>query len=417
MISVIDEIALSQDDVILESTIEIFEEMLKLYDKSMTISDYCVEGLADPMMFYQEEESIIDQATGKHTNDSLFWKIVAFLPRLVIASIKACVNALTNSDHLDADYKKAVANMESMDETQLEQVATITTEASGDTIQFDSKKKTFFLGKTFRHIRNAIYICTGLPGIAISIASMIKNDSNEYKSILKDFVGILTRKKNLDEESLILSSQAFKKLLDDARIASKAVIGISDELGMQLSKKIEKDFKDGKDPQGLVEAQQLLANLQESAKHIKLTTGFIKIGTNIFGGIARRVASKFGRDASRQFSPEYNEAKLRNEDAKAAAKRAKAAKKAARKAEKNALEEADRIAKLNQSTEYYKQKAEKDNNKASTSQTDLSNTLSEIDRRKQEYENDPNMKNASDIAPKKHWYSPIAPRRDKYKRY
>ena len=337
------DILTESDDITFKTALDTAASMFYEYDKILTITDYCEEGLANPEMFFQEG-TIMDEATGKHTTDSTFWKIVKFLPRLVIAMFKALINAVTGSNGHDKDHEKATANLASASQAQLAEWAESTNAESKGNVQFDPKKKVFFLAKPFRHIRNYIYILTGLPAIFVSIRQMIKNDNNEYKAILKNLGSVLIGKKDLNAETTQLTMDGLSKLLKDANSASKAMIGISDEIGMNLSKKIEKDFANGGDPSDKIAAQQLLLKIKEAGDKIYIVTTFHRIGIKIRAKIAGWAIGKT-RSVFSDESKIQNDLIDERENAKAKVKALKAERKALREQEMNEKYGASQIAK------------------------------------------------------------------------
>lgn len=399
------ELILETSLISLESSINIFEEMVREYDKMMTIEAYCIEGLADATKFFQEAESVIDHATGKHTNDNMFWKIVMFVPRLITGMIKSAGNALTHSSNLDTDYKKASAKLANMSEEQLAEWVDTTNTISEGNIAFDPKQKVFCLLKPFRHIRNAIYICTGLPKVLISIKGMISKGDHEYKTILKDLIAVLTHKKDLDEMSLNVTLDGFKKLLDDANAASKAMYGLTDEIGMMLSKQIQKDFKNGGDPSQKIAAQEALLKINEGAKWSLLMTRFIKAGTGIFGGLAKHIASKFGRDVSNSFNGDMLNAKEELAKQKAELKRLKAEEDALRKSKQNELQNQDKLMKINKQIEATKASIQKMETKTADAKADYDQTHQDIEDVNAAYEANPSEDTA--VRPKKKLFRPF----------
>ena len=367
----LNEIISESDDIAFESSLNVMNSLFKEYDKITTISDYCAEGLATPSMFFQEG-SIMDEATGKHTNDSTFWKIVAFIPRFIIALFKAMINAVTNSNGHEKDHEKATANLANASPEQLAEWSTSVNEETKGNIQFDPKKKVFFLAKPFRHIRNILFIVTGLPAVFTSIKQMIKNDNNEYKSILKNLTQLLLGKKEFNEETIQLTMDGLSKLLDDSRNVSKAMVGISDEIGMKLSEKIKKDFENGGDPSDKIAAQQLLLKIKDAGDKIYVLTTFHKLGIKIRAKIAGWGLSKATSDKGDHFTDA-------RADAKAQIKALKAERKGLRGEERDMKYAAAQTAKYEKKLNKQQEKVAKQQQKLENQRLQNNETSQKID--------------------------------------
>ena len=250
-----------------EYTINIFGSLLKELDKIQIIQDYCVEGLADPNMFFQEGESVIDYATGKHTADSTFMKIIKFIPKLFIGMGRAALSMMKGGKGGDDDpersYPRAVANLANASPQQLEQVGMEVKQMTDGSITFDTRKSEFWLGERYRHARNWVRIIKGFAGLGREIKNFVENDSNEYKTLAAELSKLVNKEKNLDAETMSITLDAFHQLMKEGQGAAGAISGLADELSSKLAKKMDKDFAKGKDPEKWADAKKLLDGIYD----------------------------------------------------------------------------------------------------------------------------------------------------------
>lgn len=250
-----------------EYTINIFGSLLKELDKIQIIQDYCVEGLADPNMFFQEGESVIDYATGKHTADSTFMKIIKFIPKLFIGMGRAALSMMKGGKGGDDDpersYPRAVANLANASPQQLEHVGMEVKQMTDGSITFDTRKSEFWLGERYRHARNWVRIIKGFAGLGREIKNFVENDSNEYKTLAAELSKLVNKEKNLDAETMSITLDAFHQLMKEGQGAAGAISGLADELSSKLAKKMDKDFANGKDPEKWADAKKLLDGIYD----------------------------------------------------------------------------------------------------------------------------------------------------------
>ena len=254
------------DLTIYEYTINIFGSMLKELDKVQIIQDYCAEGLASPDMFIQEAESVIDYASGKHTADSAFLKIIKFIPKLFIGMGRACVSMITgkNSDSdPERSYPRAVSTLSNASPQQLEQFGAEVKQMTDGSITFDTRKSEFWLGEKYRHIRNWVRIIKGFAAFGKEIKNFVENDSHEYKTLADEFSKIINKEKNIDEGTISITLDAFHQIMKDGQSVAGGVSGLADELSSKLAKKMDKDFANGKDPEKWADAKRLLDNIYD----------------------------------------------------------------------------------------------------------------------------------------------------------
>lgn len=283
VLSCIDEI----DSIKMESMMDIYNSLSAEYDKNIRSMRY-----AEKFGIFQEGE-ILDYATGKNTADSTFMKIIKFVPKLFIAIAKAIGSAITGDKDYTSSLQSAQANLTTMSNDQLAQISSSVNNVSNGEINFDPNKKTFTFVRGLKHVRNIIFIITGLPTAFKSLLKQIKNPSTEYKNMVADLKAILTRKKEWDETSVSLSLDAMNSLLNDGDAAAKSVLAISDEISMALEKRMIKDFENGKN----IEKQ---AKAKELVDQIKTASGTITTYTMITKGI-KNVINFLGDDRKLPF--------------------------------------------------------------------------------------------------------------------
>lgn len=280
------------DLVVLESTINVFDALLNEYEKTSIILETADEEMHPGFSLFQEE-SVIDYATGKHSGDSTFMKIVKFIPRLFIGIIRAIASVFTKDakSKTDKSFDNAKTVIEKASPEQLTTIATEVNKRTDSKINFDPNKKTFTIGRGFRHIKNSIFILLSAPKILKTIIAQCKQGNTDYKLLAKDLWSILKGDKKADELTTSLSMTALKDLLNDAWAASTAISAISDEVSMHLEKKMKKDFANGKNIEKQAAAKELFDGLKEVTKHVSNVT--------TFGRIARGVIDFLGQDVSR----------------------------------------------------------------------------------------------------------------------
>lgn len=249
---------------------------------------------------YNSEESVFmegeiwDTATGKGKAESDLWKILAFLPRL----LKGLVNAMTSVFTKDnkTQIAKNLENVNKYTETELAQRAQAFNQQTNGDVTFDPKKKQFFLGKAFRHIRNSIEICIGLLPLFRKIVIALKGGNTEVTALTNEVISILKGQKKFDAETMYMSLDTVTSLLADSWGAAIGIRGVTDELSMLIEGKLRKDYKkNGVADQDKVKLKALLDQVSEGSKHVASVTSFFKImsiGTKVFAGPLQRWMNK-----------------------------------------------------------------------------------------------------------------------------
>ena len=283
----------------------ILESLDLIQESSMDASVSVMEALFNEyeklsINIYNSEESVFmegeiwDTATGKGKAESDLWKILAFLPRL----LKGIVNAMTSVFTKDnqTQIAKNLENVNKYTETELAQRAQAFNQQTNGDVQFDPKKKQFFLGKTFRHIRNSIEICVGLLPLFKKITIALKGGNTELTTLTNEVISVLKGQKKFDAETMYLSLDAAKNLLADSWGAAIGIRGVTDELSMLIENKLRKDYKKtGAVNQDKAKLKALLDQVSEGSKHVASVTSFFKmmtIGTKVFGGPIQRWMNK-----------------------------------------------------------------------------------------------------------------------------
>ena len=240
------------------------------------------------------EGEIWDTATGKGKAESDLWKILAFLPRL----LKGLVNAMTSVFTKDnkTQITKNLENVNKYTETELAQRAQAFNQQTNGDVTFDPKKKQFFLGKAFRHIRNSIEICIGLLPLFKKIVIALKGGNTEITTLTNEVISVLKGQKKFDAETMYLSLDTVTNLLADSWGAAIGIRGVTDELSMLIEGKLRKDYKKkGVVDQDKVKLKALLDQVSEGSKHVASVTSFFKImsiGTKVFAGPLQRWMNK-----------------------------------------------------------------------------------------------------------------------------
>ena len=249
---------------------------------------------------YNSEESVFmegeiwDTATGKGKAESDLWKILAFLPRL----LKGLVNAMTSVFTKDnkTQIAKNLENVNKYTETELAQRAQAFNQQTNGDITFDPKKKQFFLGKAFRHIRNSIEICIGLLPLFKKIIIALKGGNTEISALTNEVISVIKGQKKFDAETMYMSLDTVKNLLADSWGAAIGIRGVTDELSLLIENKLRKEYqKTGTVNQDKAKLKALLDQVSLGSKHVASVTSFFKImsiGSKVFGGPLERFARK-----------------------------------------------------------------------------------------------------------------------------
>lgn len=280
------------DLVVLESTINVFDALLNEYEKASIILENADEEMHPGFSLFQEE-SVIDYATGKHSGDSTFMKVVKFIPRLFIGIIKAIGSVFTKDQKKDRSSSSALAEkkLSKASDNELTIIASETEKQSNGNIKFDPKKRTFVLTRGFKHIRNSISIILTAPALFRRIRAECKSGNTDYKNLAKELKNLLTGKRNIDETTASMTLTALNRLLDDTWTASTAVAALSEEISLALEKKMTKDFKNGKNIDKEADAKELLDQLSAFSRHVS--------NVSFFGKITKKTIDFFGQDVSK----------------------------------------------------------------------------------------------------------------------
>lgn len=294
-----------------ESVSSVFMSIVLEYDKISKIIDN-----AGTDSIYQEGQ-IWDTATGKGKAESNIMKIIAFIPRLFQGIINSITSAFKNTTEADIDKHAELAKnvITSANSQQLATAAKSVEQATEDNIGFDPNKKEFVFKKGFKHVRNAFFIISGLPDLFTKFIKRLKGGETQYDMMAKELFAVVTRKKDLDSESLYCTIDTMHELYKDGYKASMAVRGLSSEVSMLLEKKMRADFANGKNIEKEAEAKKLLDEISKTSKHIMTATFGLKILSKamyLFGGPLYRKFVKGSPDSVELTSVETKRRDLQN---------------------------------------------------------------------------------------------------------
>lgn len=246
------------------------------------------------------EESVImegqvwDTATGKGKVESDLYKIIMFLPRLLKGIVKAIGSVFTkeNQTALTNNMSSLQNNIDKYTETELAQRSQAFNQQTNGEVKFDPKKKQFFLGRMFRHIKNSVLIVIGLVPLFKKALILLNGGKSEYSTIVNELKEVIKGNKKLDSETAYLSIEAAIKLAGDGWGAAAGIRGVTDELSMIIEKRLRKKYKKGQPITGDdLKLKELLDQISEGSKHIASVTSFCKImaiGTKVFAGPIKR---------------------------------------------------------------------------------------------------------------------------------
>ena len=288
------------DACVQESAISILDKLVLEYDKMSQILDAALfdEGVI-------MEGQVWDTATGKDKNESVFFKALAFLPRLLMGIIKAVASVFTKDYKSENEKNAKLANAQLAkvnDPNQLEMCRNNVATISDGELEFNPKKKQFFLTRGFRHIRNYIRILIGVTPILTKLRLGLNGAKMPYSTLAKDLFAVLKGEKSLDETTSGLTADALLELANDSWSAATGVKGIVDELQMKLSKKMNEDFANGKNVEDQIHAKAILDGITNVAGKVTKVAMFGKIvhflGKDLGGGsiFMRKIKSKMAFD-------------------------------------------------------------------------------------------------------------------------
>ena len=195
------------DQIVLESTIDVYEALSHEYEKAVKIFSESSDENIHPGISLFQEENVFDYATGKHTGDSTFMKIVMFIPRLFIGIIRA-IGSIFTKDFKSKNDESMKTTGYVIDHSSPEQLTVVANEVNntskGD-ISFDPNQKNFNIGRKFRHIRNSIAIMVMAPKVIKNIITQCRSGSTDYKLLAKDLWSILKHGEKIDKVTERLS--------------------------------------------------------------------------------------------------------------------------------------------------------------------------------------------------------------------
>ena len=276
---------------VLETAVSVYECLSHEFDKVYSIMESNEESIDSSFGLFQEE-SIIDHATGKHTADGMFKKILLFVPRLIGGIVRAIAGVFTKDykKETDKDYKNAQYTITHGTSDQLSKIANTVNAGTDGQITFDPKTKKFTLGEKFRHIKNKIIILTGSTVLLNKLRQACTSKNIPYKNLAKDLADIFNKNKEVDNDTITYTLESMKQLMDDGFATSLTMKAVCEELSTVLTNKIQSDLAGGKDPQKLADAKDLLDKLGQMSGYVAGVTGFGAIGRKILGLFGRPIA-------------------------------------------------------------------------------------------------------------------------------
>jgi hypothetical protein len=266
------------------SILAVFCSIIQEYEKISVM----IDNAEDDYFIYQEGQ-IWDTATGKGKVESGFMKLIAFIPRLFQGMFNAITSLFKKNDEKDVTKNMELAKnaILSADQNQLAEAANAVNKTTEDNLGFDPNKKEFVLKRGLKHIRNWIFIVTGLKPIFNKLILKIKGGETQYDAMAKELYDVLKGNKSIDSESFYASIDTLNELYSDGYKASMGIRGLTSELSMLLEKKMREDFADGKNVEKQASAKKLLDNISKSSKHVMSLTfalGMISKAAYVFGG-------------------------------------------------------------------------------------------------------------------------------------
>lgn len=268
------------DSCVQESAMDILDALIQEYTKlSITVdntelSPECIQ-----------EGKILDEATGKDNNESMLFKIIAFLPRLLRAIGKSIVSVFTNDYKKDTSKNLPVAkkNLAQANADQLKNMEADMKEVGEDEVDFDPEKKQFFLKKGFRHVKNYIRIVFGLIPFLKKMKTMLesKGQSTSYATLAKEIRYILKGQKSVDKQTSYITLDMLKEMTDDCFDATRGVQGLMDEISMKIEDQMRSEYKKGNDYQKYADMKAVVDGIRDGCEKVKFLCAIGKIGRRI----------------------------------------------------------------------------------------------------------------------------------------
>lgn len=289
--------------ITMESMINVFDSMLNEYDKMLNHQTCYVEG------FVQEaakKESIMDQATGAGKNESAIVKIIAFLPRLIIAMLKKVASFFTKDkeNELKKAPDKLKTTVENSSEEELKQKGDKLDKETGGIVNVHPKRKNFLV-RGFRHVKNAIMLAATMPELLGLIKSSMQKKTFSWSQLNKDIKNFYSNKgdivKLLNEgktpEQIAAQLKDYTadevsclEMADLLRVITKsgfALSAIADEAELTFNKiAVERD-KAGLDPSSYMAAESVARYVKNGSGALALA---MRIGKGIYGIISNKNA-------------------------------------------------------------------------------------------------------------------------------
>lgn len=277
------------DDVMMESTVNVYSTLSAEYDKLLAFMDYTHNG-SDASKLYQEGE-VWDQATGKYSGDGVIMKIIKFIPRLLIAIISAIGRVFTK------DYKasilvsstKAVKNLNEATDEQLNEIADHVKEISKGEIKLNKKKKTFTLGDKIKSIWNKGTLLMSGAKCLTRLRTEIKQPNTDYKKFAGELKDIFNDEKDFDEETVSIGVAALTQGLSDTYNGSLALSAACKELSGILEKKCEEEVRKGNSKK-IDEIKDLIDQIQHTAAFVSKTSFLGNIGIKVVNFLGSDIA-------------------------------------------------------------------------------------------------------------------------------
>ncbi len=262
-------------DVTLESMFIVYDNMMSAYEK-MTNNDTCyVEGFVQEAS--AKSPSIMDQATGADKNESVIVKIIAFLPRLIMAVLKKAVSVFSGKDKKEIEKAPdtITKTVESASEEQLEQANEKLTQSTNGVVGIVPKRKRFIV-RGFTHLKNSILLGATFPDLIQLISGAMKKKTFSWANLAKDVksfytqrgeIGKLLAEGNSEEEIAKkltanfageeIKSFEIKDILSIITKSGFAASAIMSEAELFNNKKAWKQYTMGLDPTDAMHAESV----------------------------------------------------------------------------------------------------------------------------------------------------------------
>lgn len=251
------------DDVVLESEFSVLNAMLDSYNKATIIMENYNGDAIDSFSIFQEE-GILDEATGKKS-EALITRILAFIPRLIMAIGKRLIGCSKNEDIKEAAaiIKEEETNEAPMTPEEKTRVQKWREEHSDSTVDIDGAKNKFL--KFTGNIKEKCHLLSVTKDLFARIHEVLdKDEPSAYRDLSKEFKDIASKNKGFSAQTVSIAFSAASQLFNDAGLLADEAGSAALEAGKKLTDVINAKINDPNANEKTLEKQIAIKELADS---------------------------------------------------------------------------------------------------------------------------------------------------------